>query len=162
MLERLLLDGELSLALLARPPELPGIEGRLIAHEQYVAVSAPGLRGPFDEASLRSLRWLTFAGDRPMHDAWWRASFGRASKPRVDAVCEVPSLEFLLGLVARGVGVAVLPDYLVASSITRKVVVEMPVAARKAAKNGMFLAWRSSTVLSARFEAVRDALLVTG
>jgi len=77
-------------------------------------------------------------------------------------VCEVPSLEFLLGLVGRGVGVAVLPDYLTASSIARKVVVAIPVAARKAAKNGMFLAWRSSTVLSARFEAVRDALLVTG
>lgn len=158
VLERLLLDGELDLALLVRPPELPGIEGRLVAQEQFVAIAAPGLCGPFDEEALRTQRWLTFAGDRPMHDAWWRATFGKASKPRVDAVCEVPSLEFLLGLVARGVGLAVLPDYLVAPAIARKAVFALPVVAKKAAKNGLFLAWRSSTILSARFEAVRLAL----
>ena len=160
VLERALLDGELDLALFARPTELPGIQGALIAQETLLAVAPPKLqcRNP-DEVSARALRWITFAADRPMHDTWWKAAFGRSSKPAREAVIQVPSLEFQLAFVKRGVGVAVLPDYLVRKPLERGEVKLLPVQPKRPATNAIFLAWRRSTVTSARFEAVRDALL---
>ncbi|PZR18615.1 MAG: LysR family transcriptional regulator [Archangium gephyra] len=160
LLERALLDGALDLAIFARPPELPGIEGRLLTRETLVAVAPPKLPcRDLDEAAARALPWVTFASDRPMHDTWWRATFGRNSKPATEAVVQVPSLEFQLALVKRGVGVAVLPDYLVRTSLQRNEVKELPLQPGKPARNAIFLAWRRGTVTSARFEAVRDALL---
>jgi DNA-binding transcriptional LysR family regulator len=160
VLERALLDGALDLALLARPSELPGLESQTLAQETFVAVTAPGpARRPLDEEAARALPWLLFSGDRPMHDAWWRASFGRRSRPQVDAVCEVPALELMLDLVQRGVGVAVLPDYLVRPALDRRNVKLLEVAAQRAAKSSLFLAWRRHVVRTARFEAVRQSLL---
>lgn len=160
VLERALLDAELDLAIFARPPELPGIEGQLLTHETLLAVAPPTLPcRDLDEASARALRWITFAADRPMHDTWWKATFGRGSKPATEAVVQVPSLEFQLAFVKRGVGVAVLPDYLVREALARGEVKRLPLQPKKPARNALFLAWRRSTVTSARFEAVRAALL---
>lgn len=158
-LERRLVDGELDLAVLVRPPELGGVEAEIIAQERFVAVCAPTMsRSHLAEQQVFGLKWLTFDGDQPMHDVWWRATFGRRSNSKVRPVCEVPSLELMLALVVRGVGAAVLPDYLVASALKKGEVSLLPLQPKRPAGNSIFLAWRRSAVHSARFQAVREAL----
>jgi DNA-binding transcriptional LysR family regulator len=158
-LERRLVDGALDLAVLARMPEAPALHSELLTHETFVAVVATGTRlGTLDEAGARKLRWVVFAEDRPMHDAWWKATFGSKRSSEVAAVVEAPALEWMLELVVRGVGAAVLPDYLVDAALARREVKRVPVVARRPARSALHLAWRRGTVPTARLQAVLEAV----
>lgn len=159
VLERALVDGGHDLVILARPPELPSVDATILAQEEFLAVTRHPPRGALDEAAARRLRWIVFAKDRPMHDAWWRACFGRASRPNVEPVVEAPALEVMLALATRGVGAVVLPDYFVEPALERCEVHRLPVVAKRPARSSLFLAWRKNTVRTARLEAVRHALL---
>ncbi|MFT3711637.1 MAG: LysR family transcriptional regulator [Archangium sp.] len=159
VLERRLVDGSLDLAVLARTPEAPALQSESLTHENFVAVVANATRlGTLDEAAARSLRWVVFAEDRPMHDAWWKATFGAQRRSDVAAVVEAPALEWMLELVVRGVGAAVLPDYLVEPALERRDVKRVSVVARRPARSALHLAWRRGTVPTARLQAVLDAV----
>ena len=161
VLERRLAEGALDLAILVRPTEQAGLVGRVLAQERFVAVAAPRLIakwGPaVSEAMLAELRWLIFDRDRPMHEWWWRATFGHRAPPTA-VVAEVPSLEVLAGLAEQAVGPVVLPDYLVAPQLAGGRLAVVPVAPRRPAVNSLFLAWRRSVVETARLVAVKAAL----
>jgi DNA-binding transcriptional LysR family regulator len=160
VLERELLDGKLDLAIIARAPELPGISGERIAEEQFVAIApkggSPKWKRTSTEIEALALPWIVFARDRPMHDAWWKSTFGKI-KP-LTPICEAPSLELMLALVEQGVGATVLPDYLVDPAIRAGRVVRLSIPERKTAGNSIHLIWRTSHVRNARFEATREAL----
>ena len=153
-LERRLVDGELDLCLLVRPAELPGVVTRVVAEETFVAVGRKKLDPSLE--SLRSQRWIVFDEDLPMLRPWWRQAFGPRAPLPEQIACRVASLDEMLALAEAGVGLTVLPDYLVASSLQAGRLVALP--ARRPARNTLFLAWRRSVVETARFLAVRDAL----
>jgi DNA-binding transcriptional LysR family regulator len=161
VLERQLADGQLDLAVLSRPTELPGMTSTVIAQERFVAVGAPALARvaqPTSETETARLPWLLFDQDRPMHDTWWRATFGATAKLKPTLACEAPSLEVLEALALAGAGWVVLPDYLAGQAISEKTLVVLPVAAKREAKNGLHLAWRAGVVATARLDIVRRAL----
>jgi DNA-binding transcriptional LysR family regulator len=147
VLEGRLLEGDLDLAVLTR------------AHETFVAVVATGARlSALNEAAAQRLRWVVFAEDRPMHDAWWRATFGAQRRADVNVVVEAASLEWMLELVVRGVGAAVLPDYLVEHALARREVKRLPLEPRKPERSAIHLAWRRGVVPTARLNVVREAI----
>ena len=163
-LERKLVDGELDLVLLARAPELPGVEDVAIHEERFVAVAAPALPGrslPRTHEDFVGQRWIRFDRDAPMHAPWWRASFGPGASDAIDVICEIASLDEMLSLVEAGVGLAVLPDDLVEAGVAGgRLVIVQPEGGRPA-RGTIRLAWRRGAVDTARFRAVRAALGAT-
>lgn len=165
VLERQLVDGELDLVLLVRPPELPGLETEPLAGERFVAVAAPGrfVGSGRTRDDFAVQRWIRFDRDEAMHGPWWRASFGRDAAPAVDVVCEVASLDEMLALVEAGVGMAVLPDYQLTDALAAgRVVVVEPDPCLRQARGTILLAWRAGAIPTARLTAVREGLRATG
>ena len=95
-----------------------------------------------------------FDRDLAMHAPWWRATFGRRAALPDTIVAEAGELEAMLALVEAGVGLAVLPDYVVAG---RAKVVDVTPAGSKPATGTLFLATRSAPP-PARVAAVLAAL----
>lgn len=165
-LERQLLDGSVDLAILGRPAEVTGLETVTLTTETFVAVAAPSLLqrlGPArTEAALAAWPWLAFDSDLPMHGPWWRASFGRRARVPSTLVAMIASLEQLEAFATAGLGAVVLPSYVVQASLRAKrlglVVPKSATRVPRAAHNPLFLAWRRSSVMSARVAAVRAAL----
>lgn len=170
VLERRLVDGQLDLAVLARPAQATGLEVKAMAMETFACVAAPGLVTRLgrarDEAAFAGWPWLVFDRDLPMHGPWWRASFGRPAPMPERVVAAVAGLEPLQALAEQGVGAVVLPDYLVGPAVKAgRLVVLVPSSSSsssrraRAATNTLFLAWRRGAPLTARAEAVRSVLL---
>lgn len=166
VLERRLVDGVLDLVLLAQPAALAGVVTRPIASETFVAVASPAyLRAhgaPRTRAEFQRHRFVVFDRDLAMHAPWWRAAFGGRGEPPATIVGEVASLEEMQALAEEGVGIAVLPDYLVAAALTaRRLVVLTPDGgARRArpARNTLFVGWRGAAITTARLRATLEAL----
>ncbi len=162
VLERRLADGQLDLAILSRPPELPGIEGHPLFVETFVAVGrAPAVdprRLPRTADDFSRLRYLVFDRDQAMHSQWWKAGFGRRTPLPTQIACEVASLDELLALAERGAGVCVLPDFYVAEALRRRRIRKLEPEGGRPARNTLFLSWRTRAVPTARFLAVREAL----
>jgi DNA-binding transcriptional LysR family regulator len=76
----------------------------------------------------------------------------------VNVVVEAASLEWMLELVVRGVGAAVLPDYLVEHALARREVKRLPLEPRKPERSAIHLAWRRGVVPTARLNVVREAI----
>jgi DNA-binding transcriptional LysR family regulator len=93
-----------------------------------------------------------------MHAPWWRATFGARAALPTNVVCEMASLEGMMGLAIEGAGIAVLPDYLVASAIEEGRLMPLKPPARSQARNTIYLAWRRAAIESARMRATRLAL----
>jgi DNA-binding transcriptional LysR family regulator len=155
VLEARLVEGALDIVILVRPTELPGLVAKPIATETFIAVCSPGYSREVSE--LQNARYIVFDDDLPMHQVWWRAQFGRQSPLRPRIAAKVASLDEMRALAESGVGIAVLPDYFVADmrGLTHIKTSAPP------AKNTLFLCWRASQVETARFLAVRQALLPT-
>jgi DNA-binding transcriptional LysR family regulator len=162
VLERRVAEGQLDFALLVRPSELPGVVTQRLATETFVAVGRPPAfdpkQRPCSLADFARLRYLVFDRDQPMHSQWWKASFGRKAPLPQNIACEVASLEELLALAEQGVGIAVLPDYHVESSVRARRVFVLGLEGGPAARNSIFLGWRGAAVKTPRFDAVRAAL----
>jgi DNA-binding transcriptional LysR family regulator len=165
-LERKLVDRELDLVILVRAARLEGVETEPIYTEQFGAWAAPSYmsaNGPLaSPEDVRRHRFIVFDDDLPMHSVWWRAMFGPDAEFRGPIACRVASLDEMLALAVEGLGIAVLPDYFVRESADGKDLVEVDAEcrpSRRPATNAIFLAWRRRGVPTARFLAVRDALL---
>jgi DNA-binding transcriptional LysR family regulator len=156
-LERRLHEGALDLALLARRPELPGLAARQIFQETFLALSATG-SVPAGREQLQAARWIVFDEDLPMHAHWWRSAFGARAPLPERLVCQVASLDEMQALAEAGIGLAVLPDYAVAPAVEAGRLVVIPSPGRPA-RNTLWLVHRQGIPLTARFEAVRQALL---
>ncbi len=104
-------------------------------------------------------RYVAYDRDLAMHRPWWRASFGGRARAEVRIACFVASLPEMQALAEAGVGVAILPDYLVEAAIAeRRLEPLRPAGARRSARNPIYLAWRAAALESARLRALRDAL----
>lgn len=153
VLEARLLEGALDICILVRPTELPGLVSKPIATETFIAVCSPGYFREVRE--LENARYIVFDDDLPMHQVWWRAQFGRKSQLRPRIAAKVASLDEMRALAESGLGIAILPDYFVADM---RGLAHIKTSASPA-KNTLFLCWRASQVETARFLAVREALI---
>ncbi len=160
-LERRVVEGDLDLALLARPARCSGLVERPVQTEELVAVASTeavervGHLG--NAADLRGRRYLAFDRDRSMLSRWWRAHFGRSEDPPERVVCQVRSIEELGALATAGMGIAVLPRYAVADALDGGLLREIAPTDRRASYV-VFLAWRVRAPETGRLRAVRDAL----
>ncbi len=157
------------LAILARPPESPLVEGEPIAVERFAAVASPGYvraRGmPETKEAFLDARYIVFSDELPMHAPWWRASFGKKTPLPTSIVCRIASLDEMLALAEAGLGIAVLPSYFVEESLAKKRLLVLwppkpkPGALTRTAENTLHLVWRKGAIETARFRLVRDAIL---
>lgn len=121
VLEAALLSGRIDLAVLGRAPESDLLLGGPLHTETFVLVGAPAYLDkagrPRDLEALVLHPFIVFDGDRAMHRPWWRATFGRRTPDRAQVRAAVPDLDEMAAWVEAGLGLAVLPDYVVASRI---------------------------------------------
>jgi DNA-binding transcriptional LysR family regulator len=161
-LESRLLAGDLDLAVLARAPESDRITTTELFVETFVAVASPRYverRGtPRAAEDWDEHRIVVFDRDLPMHGAFWRAAYGRASL-RGTIACRVASLDELRAFAEAGVGIAVLPDYFVEDALGRGRLVAIRPPRSAAARNSLVVAARSNAVVPARVRVVREALV---
>ena len=164
---RRLLEGELDLGLIGRLPEEPGLEVRPVAQEEFVAVASPASvrrwGTPRSARDFAAWRFIAFDQDLAMLSPWWRTAFGPQEPLPSQVVCRIANLDEMLALVEAGVGLAVLPDYLVEPAVRAgRVVTLSPEPGRRAARRSrgtLWVAWRRAAAPTARFLAVRDWLL---
>ncbi|MCA9711903.1 MAG: LysR family transcriptional regulator [Myxococcales bacterium] len=162
-LEQDLVEGRLDLAILVTTPEHPSLTSTAIAHETFVAVASPEyLRKhgrPATQDEFLAHRFIVYDRDLAMHRPWWRAAFGARSEPALSIACAVASLPEMQALTEAGLGIAVLPDYLVGPALERgRLEALEPAGASRPARNAIHLGWRTRALPSARLLAVRDAL----
>lgn len=164
VLEQRLVEGRIDLAILVTTPEHPSLTNATIAHETFVAVASPGyLRKQGRPASLEEFlghRYIVYDQDHAMHRPWWRATFGARARAEVPIACSVASLPEMQALTEAGLGIAVLPDYLVGLAIERgHLEVLAPPQVKGTARNAIYLSWRSHALESARLRVVREAFV---
>jgi DNA-binding transcriptional LysR family regulator len=167
-LRRALLEGACDLCVLVEDPNHAALESEIIHVEEFVAVASPSyltkVGMPASAEDFRKLRYIVFDDDLPMHAPFWRAAFGRREPLPPRVVAKLANLDEMLALACAGIGVAVLPRYLVEESLCSRAVVMLPTSRSKQARtaharNPIHLAWRKDAVESPRFVAARGALL---
>ncbi|MEM9454993.1 MAG: LysR family transcriptional regulator [Myxococcota bacterium] len=162
VLQQRVVEGRLDLAIMVTTPEHPSLTSATIAHETFVAVAAPEyLRRygrPSTLAEFLEHRYIVYDEDHAMHRPWWRAAFGARAKSAVSIACTVASLPEMQALTEAGLGISVLPDYLVGPAVDRGHLEALEPEGKKGpAKNAIYLSWRSSALESARLRVVREA-----
>jgi DNA-binding transcriptional LysR family regulator len=160
-LERRLVEGELDLALLARPVDAAGLVAEPVFDLVFVAVASRSYlarRGhPTTLSEFSRHSYLAFDRERSMLAEWWRAAFGARAPLPDDVVCQVRSIEELLALAEAGLGITVLPEYSAALSTKEGRVVALR-AGKRSPRSAVYLAWRRAAAQTMRLQAVRAAL----
>ncbi|QSQ17634.1 LysR family transcriptional regulator [Myxococcus landrumensis] len=166
---RRLLDGELDLGIMGLLPDAPGLEVHPVAQERFVAVASHAYLKrwgtPKSARDFATHRFIAFDSDLAMLGPWWRSAFGPKEPLPSHVVCRIANLDEMLALTEAGVGMTVLPDYLVAPALKDGRVVSLtPEPIRRSARQPfgtLYVAWRRTAAPTARFLAVRDWLLGT-
>jgi DNA-binding transcriptional LysR family regulator len=120
---------------------------------------------PETKEAFLAARYIVFSDELPMHEAWWRASFGKRAPLPKSIVCRIASLDEMLALAEAGLGITVLPSYFIEESLAKKRLLVLwppkarPGAVPRTAENTLHLVWRKGTIETARFRLVRDAIL---
>jgi DNA-binding transcriptional LysR family regulator len=161
------LEGTLDFAILSETPDSPLLAHETLFVEAFIAVCSPSYWG---EASLTPTakqlaahRFIVFSEALPMHAVWWRANFGNAPLP-TNIACRIANIDEILYFVEQGMGVAVLPNYIVADSVAEGRLRQLDAPGGRAGRfgaprNALNLVWRKGRVDSARVKVVRSALL---
>jgi DNA-binding transcriptional LysR family regulator len=157
-----LISGQLDFAIVAEDVDCESLASAPIFAEELWAVctteylagrNAPETADDFEKHDL-----IIYDQGRPMHEIWWRASFGK-QEPNVERiVCAVANLDEMLYLVESHFGIAVLPDYLVADAVARGTLVRVGPRQHKGPKNNIYVAWRKSAIETSRFKVLRKVL----
>lgn len=169
-LRRMLVEGNSDFCILVEEPEHPMLEFEPIYVEEFVAVASPHYltkHGKFETlAEFSSGRYVVFDADLPMHAHWWRTHFGSREWVAPPLSARVGSLDEMLALACAGIGISILPSYLVTDSLDAGALVQLSPAReegasdlRQHARNTIYLAWRKDAAHTPRFTAVRSALL---
>ncbi|MEM9493738.1 MAG: substrate-binding domain-containing protein [Myxococcota bacterium] len=167
VLERRLAEGELDLCILVREPELPTVAVEPLYVETFEAVASPRYlkrHGRPERAdAFAHHAYIVYDDDLPMHKTWWQAMFGRRAALPTRISCAIDSLHEMMALAEAGVGIAILPDYLVRASVDAGRLERLrprskQTAARRSARNTIYLAWRTGAIESARMRVARQAL----
>jgi len=155
-------SGLLDLAIVAEPVESPVLASRVIFTEEFWAICAKsylnGAAPPKTVQELQQQRYIVFDDSRPMHDTWWRSVAGRRAAPPAAVACAVANLDEMLHLAEQGLGVAVLPHYLISEAVASQRLVRLgPI--KSVPRNPVYVAWRKAAIETSRFKLVREQLL---
>lgn len=126
-----LMRRECDLVVSAVRPAARPLRATPLIDEQFVLVAAPsqartvdaGLLSADPVRALAHLPLVAYAGDLPIVRRYWRSEFGR--RPANPVAMTVPDLRAVLAAVVAGVGVSVLPRYLVEPAMASGSVVQL-------------------------------------
>ncbi|GIF16818.1 LysR family transcriptional regulator [Actinoplanes teichomyceticus] len=149
-------QGRLDLVVSAIRPRRAGLHAEPLCDEEFVLVADPAIL-PLPD--LHQAPLLAYAEELPIVRRWWRHVLG--SPPPRRAVLVVPDLRALRAAAAAGIGVTVLPRYLVADDLAAGTLVEVLTTADPPI-NTLYLATRSATRDAPHIAAARAALLREG
>ncbi|MBG0827885.1 LysR family transcriptional regulator [Planomonospora sp. ID67723] len=177
--------GTLDLVVSAVRPRRRGVHATPLLDEEFVLVAAPAWAGRAglpptggppgaaeagagaapvvprvpEPARLAGIPVVAYAEDLPVIRRYWRTVFG--ARPAMSAVLVMPDLRGVLGAVAAGAGMSVLPRYLCEEELAAGALV--PLAEPELPPiNTLFLAVRDGAMTRRAVAAVHDHLLRWG
>jgi len=158
---RLLQDGELDLLVATQHVASTGLVFSRLAVETFLPVGVrpldmpPGAGKEAIRAALEKERWIGYGSDLPMIRRYWMQAFGVRCAILPDYVA--PDLRVIKVMVLRGLGVSVLPDYLIREELEtgQLHVLHEP---ETPAVNELWLVRRSADSADERLSAFADAL----
>lgn len=107
-----LLAGSLDVVVSAVPPRRRGIAATPFYDEEFVLVSTPDWRGK----DLESIPVVAYAEDLPIIRRYWRSVFEKAPTG-LQLTAVIPDLRGIRDAVRAGLGMSVLPSYLIADDL---------------------------------------------
>jgi len=151
LLERLR-AGSLDVVMSAIRPRVQGVSATALFDEEFVVIAAPSwAEHPIDDVPV-----VAYADNLPIVRRYWRSVFDR--RPDLTVAAIVPDLRGVLAAVQSGMGMSVLPTYLVTSALESGVVVELH-RPEVPPLNTVYVATRTGELeRSARLRAARDTL----
>jgi DNA-binding transcriptional LysR family regulator len=167
-LEARLRAGDIDLAVLTRAPDNQSaiLQSTPIFQETFELAASPkylaryGTPKSADDFSAQDHRFVVFDRDEPMHEAWWRATFGARTKKQGTIIARAASLDMMLALVRAGACLGVLPSYFINDHQQRAIVtLKIPRAKQATSTSTIHLAWRKGTSETARFLAAKNAIV---
>ncbi|MEV6305897.1 LysR family transcriptional regulator [Actinoplanes sp. NPDC051861] len=143
--------GQLDLVVSAIRPRRSGVFAEPLCDEEFVLVGAPG------KTFRPDARLLAYGEELPIIRRWWRHLLG-TPVPQKRAVLVVPDLRGLRAAAIAGIGVTVLPRYLVAEDLRAGTLVDL-LPTEDPPINTLYLATRSAGRDAPHVAAAREALL---
>ncbi|MGB4780007.1 LysR family transcriptional regulator [Microbacterium sp.] len=131
-----LVDRSVDVVVSAVPPRRRGVAAAPIYDEEFVLVAAPTWFG----TGLEDVPIVAYAEDLPIVRRYWRSVFGRAPDG-MRLVAVVPDLRGIRTVVLAGLGMSVLPTYLIADDLAAGALVALDTP-QVAPLNTIFLATR--------------------
>jgi DNA-binding transcriptional LysR family regulator len=163
---RMLLDGRCELGLLVEDPGVIALELMPVHSEELLAVASPRYVAKAGRIAsvqdFRAQRYIVYDASLPLHEQWWRNTFGAREPFDARVVAQIASLDEMLAFACAGVGIAVLPDHQVSEFLSSGALVALqPERARleRQAPSRVYLAWPREQGQSARLLAVLQVLL---
>ncbi|MED1205800.1 LysR family transcriptional regulator [Heyndrickxia acidicola] len=103
--------------------QIPGIEYTKIDVETFVVTAPPdystdALENNEIEQWLSGQKWLSYGLELPIIRRYWRANFG--DRPFIEPFHVIPDLRAILSAIEHGMGVSILPLYLIQESVKQK------------------------------------------
>jgi len=153
----------LDLVVSAVRPQRKELSVTPLVDEEFLLVGPPALAHTVDQerladdpvAALSHMPLVAYAADLPIIRRYWRSEFGRRPPNQVAVV--VPDLRAVLAAVVSGMGISVLPRYLVAPALAASHVVQMH-RPEVEPLNTLYLASRRDTSASPALAAVWEHL----
>lgn len=119
-----LVGGRLDLAICTVRPREAGISAWPIADEEFWLVGPPDMvSSPPDLDSLQQLPMVTYSHSLPLVRRYWRTVFDQQPEVTVSAV--MPNLFAVKSAVLHGLGISVLPSYLVSGEVASGALVRL-------------------------------------
>lgn len=142
-----LLDQRLDVVIATQKIAMADIQYVRLGEETFRLVGAPGSRPPFArndpesaKSGLAAMRWISYQLDLPLIRRFWAEAFGE--KPAFSPSLVLPDLRSIKEAVVSGLGISVLPDYLVDRDLGEGRLEELWRPA-KPVTNELWLAFRS-------------------
>jgi DNA-binding transcriptional LysR family regulator len=157
----LLEAGEVDLAVTASEPRSKTLGYAEIARERLLLVAPPAMAGGLGWRALTpellaALPMVAYDDELPLVREAWRHLFGAA--PELRALATIPDLRAVAGLVRKGAGWSVLPDYLCEASLAAGELALLVPAARSPA-NALNLVWSKGALRHPRIAYMREQLI---
>jgi DNA-binding transcriptional LysR family regulator len=163
---RMLLDGRSELGLLVEDPGTMALELMPVHSEELLAVASPRYLAKAGRIAsvqdFRAQRYVVYDASLPLHEQWWRNTFGAREPFDARVVAQIASLDEMLAFALAGVGIAVLPDHQVTEFLASGALMAVtPDRARltRVPPARVYLAWRREQGQDTRLLAFMRVLL---
>ncbi|MCD7035797.1 LysR family transcriptional regulator [Metabacillus sp. GX 13764] len=137
-----LMEEKAELIITPKRMEEPGIEYLFIEQEEFVIAAPPYMSQLKTEEDAENFliqqKWLSYGQELPIIRRFWRQHFQK--RPQIQPLYVVPDLRAILMMIEKGMGISILPAYLLKEALLQKKVVLLYPAMR--VKNDIYLAYK--------------------